>query len=86
MKFLFYGFEINFIFFIFIFIMDVVVVGSCNIDFVRYVILIDVCYYVKWYGKCVVKRECGNIYGGKFIINLEEVLMILKIVLFWLYI
>lgn len=42
MKFLFYGFEINFIFFIFIFIMDVVVVGSCNIDFVRYVILIDV--------------------------------------------
>lgn len=47
--------------------MDVVVVGSCNIDFVRYVILIcliDMCYYVKRYRKCVVKKEC--IWGRGF--------------------
>lgn len=53
--------------------MDVVVVGSCNIDLVRYVTLIDACHYAKRHGKCVVKRECGNIHGDKFILNLGEV-------------
>lgn len=42
-----YGFEINPSSFTFTFTMDVVVVGSCNIDLVRYVTLIDACHYAK---------------------------------------
>lgn len=41
--------------------MDVVVVGSCNIDLVRYVTLtclIDTCHHAKRHRKCVVKKEC----------------------------
>lgn len=58
--------------------MDVVVVGSCNIDLVRYVTLIDA---------FIMQSDMENVWSkgnvATFILNLGEDLNFLKIALLW---